>query len=1030
MKTALFQLSDIHIKSEHDLAVRYLPRIAGVMNELSMPSVDLVIIVLAGDLTYSGKTHEFKALRQALVQLRTELASVAHCEVHFVAIPGNHDCDFSESNQVRDLLIKTLPSGDLTLSDSSIIEQCVTVQKEFWSFALSDLLTKPLINQDCIYLEHSFPKGKETLRLRMYNTAWVSQIHETPGIMGLPKQHYDGHNHKTGASVTISVLHHPTHWFTPNRKRDFDLCLDHSADLVMFGHEHLPEEYIKSDFDGNQVGYIYGGVFQKNPMTCPGQFNVVLIDTERGQQQTRRYRRSGDHFQESILDWVPYGNRSPEIISGFRLSTKQAAYLEDAEIEFVHRSGRALRLEDIYITPDFSVLKTDQDFGKRGDPVVLRGEQFDDYVREKKKILVFGRERSGRTSLCKKVFWTLYRSGIVPIMIHGSKLTSTSLKNAAKLWQESIYDAYDNPTLPAFDQSNSKSRALIIDGFEAAKLNSKQRSQLLTELERKFGFIIVLGDPLMMFEEMMVGGAENTCSNNFSRLEIRELGRSARRRLIRRWFSIGSESGPGLEADKILETERIIDTLLGKSFMPAYPIFILSFLQNIESSRPMDNIGSYGYHYEAFITNALSRHGTQINLDIKYQFLSELAFRAFESPDNPKEIDEFGLKLFHRSYCDKYGIAPSYDQLVRSFLEARILDLHDGNYRFRYAYAYYFFVARYFRDHIDQDSIREKIRALSQSFHVEQNANIWLFLAHLSKSRFLLDTLVNQARQLFSSSAPLTLENDIGFLRELAATKGQLNLVELVVPDGERATDANLDRHYDTLDKLDEANRVQTDVDEKDGGTIFARLDAMIRTIQVLGQVLKNFPGSLTAHEKLSVVEEAFSLGLRGLSFIMDEVESGKDDLVNFIAKRVAAKYDLEVTDREVMDRVREGIFWLLRLNVFGMIKLISQGVGAKGEESTYQRVVEKMNSPAAKLVNVSISLDTLSIPKRSILLLRDELKNDVFNTHLLSSLVAHHFYLFDAPKSIRQELCQKLNISIKSLVQADAVLGDQIKRV
>ncbi|MEA3188732.1 MAG: hypothetical protein QOD99_2562 [Chthoniobacter sp.] len=204
----------------------------------------------------------------------------------------------------------------------------------------------------------------------------------------------------------------------------------------------------------------------------------------------------------------------------------------------------------------------------------------------------------------------------------------------------------------------------------------------------------------------------------------------------------------------------------------------------------------------------------------------------------------------------------------------------------------------------------------------------------------------------------------------------------------------------------------------------------MVRTIQILGQLLKNFPGSLTATEKIHIVEDGFNLGLRGLSFMMQAFEEGRDELIEFVSERVARRYGKDANDEELRRRVRSGLFWLVRLNVFGMIKLISHGVGAKGEENTYRKVVTQMDTNAAKLIEVSIGLDTLKIPRRRILELHNEFKEDIFNKHLLASLVARHLYLFDAPNNIKDELCKRLGIEVQQIDRIDAVLGEHSKRV
>jgi hypothetical protein len=543
----------------------------------------------------------------------------------------------------------------------------------------------------------------------------------------------------------------------------------------------------------------------------------------------------------------------------------------------------------------------------------------------------------------------------------------------------------------------------------------------LKHLEDKFEVIVAFGDPLMFVEEVTSGIMHEQSLPEFARLELRELGRSARRRLIRRWHSIGAQNDLVSVEERVIESERIIDTLLGRSFLPAYPVFVLSFLQSIESSRPMDNIGSYGYHYEAFITNALSQHGQEISLDIKYQFLSELAYRLFssEAPD----ADDVTLKLFYQQYCEKYGIEPDRQLLMSSLLDSRLLETYDGAFRFKYGYAYYFFVARYFRDHLSHEDVKDHIRRLSQNFHVEQNANIWIFLAHLSKNEYLLTVILEEAARLFAAMPAVTLEDDAAFLRDLGDFSPTL-----LLPSS--SPEVNTEKHYDQLDKMESKPTTLEALDDPEGRDLLRKVDAMVRTLLVLGQVLKNFPGSLTASEKFDVVNAGFGLGLRGLSFLLKTLEEGKEELVQFFVERFAEKYGGSPNDELLKKQVRSGLFWLVRLNIFGMIKLMSHGLGAKGEETTYAKVVSTFGTKAARLVDVSISLDTLKVPRKKILALHEELGDDVLNKHLLASLVVRHLYLFPVPHNVRDELCRKLGIAVEKLDRAEAALGEHAKRV
>lgn len=985
-----------------------------------MPKLQAITIMIAGDLAFSGKMCEYEALLPALSALKDNAAAAASCPVKMIATPGNHDCDFSKDDAVRKLIINSIPSNNQHLSDQSIVNQCVKVQEHFWHFLDHPLFERPSVNNDRIYTEYIINADQRQLRFRCYNTAWVSQQNEAPGVMALPRKYFQGHELEGRKDLTITTLHHPTHWLTPNRKREFDLIIDQASDFILFGHEHLPEEYTKSDFDGHKTGYLFGGAFQTSPSECPGCFNVIVVDLDNNLYQVRKYKRRAENFIQDSgeIAWEKLGRSQADSINGVRMKESFAAFLEDPQVEFAHRSGRRLRLDDIFITPDFTQSSPDILHTQRGDGKILRGEKFDDKLRTAKKLLILGQERSGRTTLAKKCFWTLYRSGIVPVYVDGSNINVDTVKDATKLLYECLSICYVNADKHAFDQMAPSHRAIIIDGFEKSKLSATGRSLFIEAIKSKFAHVIVFGDPLMLLAEVADGVMLEQALPDFLRLEVRELGRTTRRRLITRWHSIGGLVDISTLRMKVTESERIINTLLGKSFLPANPIFVLSFLQSIETSRPMDNIGSYGFHYESFITNALARN-VSVSLDIQYRFLSEVAYHLFSNQQDGLETAEFDT--FFEGYCVKYGIHPDKNSLLQGFWDSRMLECYDEIIRFKYPYAYYFFVARYFRDHIEDQSVREQIRLLCGAFHVEKNANIWMFLAHLSKSNFLLEVITEKAASVFSAHNSIKLEGDVDFLRDMAKVVPPITLPSTSPED-------NITKHYEHLDNLDEAER-QAAVENADPDKdVFMQLDAMVRTLQILGQLLKNFPGSLTATEKLSIVENGFHLGLRGIGFILDAFEAGKDDLVEFISSRVAQRYGGEPTDEIFKQRLRGAIFWLVNMNTFGMIKLISHALGAKGEDTTYTNAVKKIGTNAAKLIEVSVTLDTLKIPKRKILKLNEELKDDFLCRHLLASLVARHLYLFEVPNNVKDELCQKLDIGVQGVDKKDA-LKELIKR-
>lgn len=55
------------------------------------------------------------------------------------------------------------------------------------------------------------------------------------------------------------------------------------------------------------------------------------------------------------------------------------------------------------------------------------------------------------------------------------------------------------------------------------------------------------------------------------------------------------------------------------------------------------------------------------------------------------------------------------------------------NYRFKYNYVYYFFVVKYFSDHLRDEEVVDDIKRLASTLHLKQSMNIFMFLTHHSK---------------------------------------------------------------------------------------------------------------------------------------------------------------------------------------------------------------------------------------------------------------------------------------------------------
>lgn len=1024
MKIAILQISDIHFRGATDLAATYLPKVGSVFNSLDYAEISTIIVILAGDTAYSGIKKEFDIATSNLIKLNDELLiSKPGVSIRWICTPGNHDCDFSGKHTFRTLVINTLNDPNTKLSDPSVIDECLKPQANYREFSSNPIFEKPSKSHLGLVDEYFLRIDGSNVCIRTYNTAWISQVHEEPGKMSFPRSCMQESDEWARGDLNISVLHHPPHWLLPNRKRLMSQHLDQMSDLILYGHEHLPEQYIKSDFSGHTTGVVYGGVFQEDAHDVPGHFNVIVYDPSRYEFKLNNYCRNGGIFERASEDerWIPVRRLARTLGGRFEMSETFLDWLADAESDFSHPSGKKLSLEDLYVVPDLDEI-TEEDLKSKA-PKLIKGENLLAELHKRERIIIYGDERSGKTTLSKFFFLKLLEEGLTPLYVNCSKLGVDFLKSPAKEIQHAFNRIYSSSAMFGFESLPKKQKVLLLDNFHQLSLNTIGRQKLLETLAQSFGMVVALGDRLMFLDEVSDGVLVQRGTDGFSRLRLREMGRYARRKLVRQWYSIGveySERGETI-SHRVSQAETTINHLFGKSFLPRLPVFVLGFLSNLDAVRQNKDIGTYGYIFESAITNSLLRGGTSIPMGIKYDFLANVAYYMHKGGVQSLSITE--LKAQYRMFSDEIGRDPGYSELSSEVIGTGMLVHHDDELRFHYQYVFNFFVARYFRDHLSDPLIRVELKELANSLNIERNANIWLFLVHQSKDEFLLGCILDVANSLFATNSPSKLEEDIDFIRDI-----QIEIPDLLKIPGS-PTEDTLKSIYDESDGVENHDKkeLSQDVNDDQGSHFIREVESMVRTVVVLGQLVKNFP-ALKADHKYSLVLAAFETSLRGLNAVMEQLNSGRDELAKMISEQVT-KRQPGLQRPEIEGVVKGSLFWIFEANVFALIRLVSGAVGVIGEEATFEKVVRKLDSKSSKLISVSIGLDTLRIPQNVILRLKDTLKGDLFNQHLLRGLVANHLYLFPVKQSVRDEICEKLGIVVGDAEKRDKALGYRHKK-
>jgi len=984
MKAIIIHISDIHLRESGNNCIPKFGHIGtALQNEES--SIDAIAIVVSGDIAFSGKSSEYLVAHECLSSLADDLKKRLKTEnVRYVFVPGNHDCDFSSKDTVREIVIEGIRGGKN--ADEKMIDCCCSVQSGFNEFRDSFPSAKPerLYNQ--IYWDYRITHNDQNILFRCFNTAWMSVIDEKQGGLHMPESLIESIPDKISDDYVVSVFHHPYNWMPAGSYRRFRNLVEESSDLILTGHEHEADHYQKYSFTGEVNEYLEGAVFQEHERDDRAGFHVIYIDLTIQKQRTLTFWWDKNRFIPipQSDDWVGYKRGSRGGKRDFDLSDEFTKWLDDPGATYQHPAKPNLQLSDIYVFPNLKPfqIKNRNEFVYSS---LIEGRDLLKTLGGKRRVIILGRQQAGKTTLAKVLFRDFYNKNLTPVLINGDDLSATHLKDGRfeGLIETRFQNQYTNPFLPAFKQLDKDKTVVIVDDYDHSKLNAKGRQRLLEVILARYERVVILGDDILRIEEITSGSEGVDVLADFDQFEIIQFGHLLRSKLIGQWVSLGIEyEADQLEVEKrIHRTEQLVTNMLGKNYLPSYPVYILSLIQAQEATERLNSpAGTYGSLYEVLITQSLAVNSLIGNRDLRLTYLSELAF--WMHTENRRRVSDDEWEYFHQRHCLKFRIHPSREAIKKEFIASGILDLRDEFFGFRHPASYYYFVARYLRDNLSKPEVKLLVTGLLGKLYKEEHASIWLFITHLSKDPFLIEAILNHAKQIYSDLSPASFDADVEFIQALADT------VERVALENKRFEEIKESRlrKLDAITDLAEVHDNIEDPEEEVGETLnmIAKLNLALRTLEVLGQLVKNFTGSLEGNDKLALVEECYSLGLRTVSKLFEVFQKDAESFVDLVVDRIIERHPKVEDRQDLKKKVRQFMFWLIEGASLGMVKRISQAVGHSQLGDTYKEVRKKTDTNATALIDISIHLENLVFPEEQLKSLAKRFHSNFFCKQLL----------------------------------------------
>jgi hypothetical protein len=1001
----LLHLSDIHLRTSTDLE-RLLTRApliaAAVAARPDSFGVDLCCVAISGDVAFSGKRAEYEMAQQFLnalcSQLRERLSGVP---IHVLIVPGNHDCNFDEHHKMREKLIANVDPAEV---DQSYVSGCVGVQQAFWTFCDSwhDQAQRERRELPALTI-HDLLVGTKRLRFQLLNTAWMSTLRERQGALVFPQGSTDALGSSTApAELVVSICHHGYNWLEANNARSLRSAIERTSDVVLTGHEHVAEHFSKSGSSGQSSWHVEGGVLSDSDDSDHSTFNTVVLDLAQSELKiTTLSWEPAENLYKPERDYTPclFQRNQYRLRSEFQPTPQFAAVLDDPGEPYQHPRRSPVRLSDLYVYPDLKERLYERT-GIDAERVVRDPVE---YVLTEQNVMLFAPEMAGKTALSRALFVDLHRRGFVPILIDGRDLGDPSGRAVHAAIDEAFRRGYDGHLLERFRQLETAKRAIIIDDFHRSPLNIRAKDEAVAVFAAFADIVVMMVDET--FEVAAISGQLDKASKlwGFAHCSVLPLGHRLRYDLVARWCTLGRghTDDPDVESREAERKDRAVTHLIGQNFLPYFASFVLLCLQQLELKTQESNLGSFGHLYEALLTRSLiaGGSGSGMDLDAKQHFLTELAFHIFTSEDETIGASHFAEAF--QKYCDVFHVTFPRERVEKELVASNTLQFRAGRYAFRYKYAFLFFLARYIRDHIEDESTKDIIRRLCTRLHHEPSANTLMFLCHLSKHSFVLDTLLSAARSLFPGEPELELDSALTPLISNPRPR------PLELPSGDHHQNRRDER--DLMDRYNAGSEIAPQADGMPREVM--DISAAFKTVQILGQVLRGFPGSIPGDRKLEIATECYSLGLRSSQALISMIMGAHNEIAEILESVVSSRRP-GLRDEKLKQAAHALLYDLCEAMCFGAIQHVSDAVGLQTLARTYEEVLRRDNKTAFQVIDLAVRLDHFDEFPQSRLdsLLRDT-GNKVLPMNLVRRLVWRHIYLFPLPKTQVQSLCSKLDI-------------------
>lgn len=1002
MKLLMLHLSDIHIKNSTNPALDRYKEIGATLFSV-IPDAEALFIVITGDIAYSGSTEEYALATLFINNLIGHIKKTSEIPIHTVMVPGNHDGEFKKTGNVRATLIEKVREKGEPFIDDEVIDQCTAPQKNYFAFECQ-FTDSSLVHNDPLWKEYRFDIKDKTIAFSAINASWMSQVPEEPGKLIFPVKRYSA-LHNQEASIRVILLHHPLNWYAQETYHPLrNLCHSYFQ-IIMTGHEHTTSTNITTDSSNNQFVNLEAGALVAEHGNS-SNFSVVTIDLEKNRFAKEGFSWDGSMYlpTNGVAIWDTYMQLPESRPNSFLINDKMKGKLESLGAAFTHPNTDSISLSDVFVNPD--LLELDPDDSQNEN---VSSDIFSKQLESLDKVLIYGDDQFGKTSLLFHLFQQHHHAGYVPVLLDARELGGATEEQFSRIINRSFITQYEESALNRYLQTEINKKIALVDNIDKLGVRGDVLARVVNYLNKHFKFIVLTaGD---RFEVTILSSSEaSQALKPFTSFRMLGFGYKLRNELIRRWYQIGSALTYDELQEKVHNAEQIINSILGKGLVPMTAFNVLVLLQTIEVNQKgtLANAGLAQY-YEFLIRRSLYEAKVKSDeLDEVLNYLSHLAWHMHELKS--KSIKEEDLAKFNIEFSELVH-KTSFIERLATLEKAKILIKKDDEYSFVFSYLGYFFVAMYMAANLeDNPYLKEKIVHICHHLYLKDNANIILFLTHHSSSKWIVREVASVLSELLSDIAPLNLETDTSLINTWVSEKARV-----AIDTTDHLKNQKEVRKIDDKTSLYKEPEQSTELASIKELDQLSQLNLLFKTSEILGQILKGRYGSLSKEVKAELLKDLFDAPLRGVNFFLKVVNDVPDALLSEISNKIQSK--IPTLDKEKSDRAaKKFIFSIIGSVADSFLSRQGEIIGSPKLQDSIDDVASKNGGLTYKLVSISAQLSYPNhAPVEDIKRLAEDLGSNYFGYKILQGMAARHMYMYSLPQSERHALASAVGIDIHS---------------